>query len=387
MAEATADTTVLGRASHKSADRAHKATPNKVMFDFFLSTLDVRIKLIDHNSALIHHDVVQKDILSEIHNKRAELANEIRRRCDKINSCAGVLRSLLSANADNIWDELWNDAYRLQRLVALIEPKETLFVELTRVINHSVAERIPSSDRLKKSLDKAVNELLESTSPPIIKEKAENTIRMLLLDALEQLQWFRQRKFLMRLFQKQATRRTVVVGFIAFVLFVLPYAYLYLDVLLTHEYAQHDWIWLPDYSALVSGLFGALFSRLIFLQRNARSMTLGAIADAGHWLTILLRGIVGMCGALIVYFFLQSGLVTGSIFPEFRDLGIEIFSWPNPPQGQGTDLRNGITTHILLADKALALLVIWSFLAGFSERLVPNILASTEKTFTEATRR
>jgi ABC-type maltose transport system permease subunit len=39
---------------------------------------------------------------------------------------------------------------------------------------------------------------------------------------------------------------------------------------------------------------------------------------------------------------------------------------------------------IVLPDRALALLVVWSFLAGFSERLVPHILTSTEKKLTAA---
>lgn len=350
------------------------------MLDFFLSTLDVRRRI---NNVADQSDETKKPILDEIQNTFIKIQKELQNRFDETQK-----RLRMSANADNAWYDVWNDAYRLQRLMAIVEPPESLFLELTRITNQSVEEGIPAADRLKKSFDQATKDLMDSPAPLKIKAGTEINIRMLLLDALEQFQWSKQRKFLARPYQKQAARRTVAVGFFAFIMFILPYAYLYFSIHLTHAYPEQlHWPWLPGYSALFSGLFGAFFSRLIFLQTSVRSMSLGTIADARHWTTILLRGIVGMCGALIVYFFLQSGLITGSVFPDFGDLGIHSVNWTGTAQDHGDISHNGITWYIVLPDKALALLVVWSFLAGFSERLVPNILASTEKRLTDATQK
>jgi hypothetical protein len=42
------------------------------------------------------------------------------------------------------------------------------------------------------------------------------------------------------------------------------------------------------------------------------------------------------------------------------------------------------TMHLIMPSNALALLAMWSFLAGFSERLVPSILANTESSFAKS---
>jgi hypothetical protein len=210
---------------------------------------------------------------------------------------------------------------------------------------------------------------------------------MLLLDALEEIHWTYKRRFCARPLIKQATRRTVWVGIIAFFLFISPYAALYFALYFKYiDTTQLSEIWygLPLWSALTAGLFGAFFSRLIFLQTNIASLSLDAISDAGERMTITLRGLVGMCGALIVYFFLQSGLIEGSVFPKFNDLGIHMFSWPAKAEKNTPEEGKDIPWRIILPSKHLSLLIVWCFLAGFSERLVPNILASTEKTLSDA---
>jgi hypothetical protein len=82
-----------------------------------------------------------------------------------------------------------------------------------------------------------------------------------------------------------------------------------------------------------------------------------------------------MCGALIVYFFLRSGIAEGALFPNFTDVRIEFVSVIDPSAVQMT---------FVMPSKALALLTFWCFLAGFSEALVPGILSSTERQLGDA---
>ena len=319
------------------------------MLAFFLSTLDVRTTAIEPRIA---GDAEKMAILTRVKDK------------------------LKTFSDTTSGDKLWNEAYCLERLVALIEPSDGLFLELNRRTNEAIEAAIPTSARLKNALDSAVTDLFDGSKPPKLKENAEVSARMLLLNALEELHWTYKRRFYARPLIKKATSITVFAGLIALIIFIIPYCVLYAYYYENNELRNLPWAWLPLYTALSAGLFGTFFSRLLFLQFNVSTLSLEAIRDARDPMTIIFRAIVGTCGALIVYFFLQSGLINGSVFPDFKELGIVKYT-----------SKDGIQLTVILPSAQLSLLVVWSFLAGFSERLVPNILASTEKTLSDATQK
>jgi hypothetical protein len=62
--------------------------------------------------------------------------------------------------------------------------------------------------------------------------------------------------------------------------------------------------------------------------------------------------------------------MSGALFPNFAEIGFEQVSFPK----DGTPPK--IQIRLFFPDPAL--LVVWCFLARFSERLVPSILESTE---------
>jgi hypothetical protein len=287
-------------------------------------------------------------------------------------------------------DEAWNRAYRLERLLALAEPDDTLYIETQRRLEEAADEGVPSAGRLRIALTAALPHLVDTTSsPPQVKPGAEPKLRAVLLDILEETHWFMQRKFHGRPIQKSATRRLVGIGLIACALFILPYAYIYLrswlgDALWTLPFGQ--WAWLPLWTAVTAGFFGAMFSRLLYLQTNWNVLSLGSIKDARDFASIFLRGAVGMTGAVIAYYFLQSGVISGGLFPEFHKIGLSQLSWIDPPDAGAPGhpaLTDLVPLRLILPNTHLALLVVWSFLAGFSERLVPSILQSTESSLRE----
>jgi hypothetical protein len=121
-----------------------------------------------------------------------------------------------------------------------------------------------------------------------------------------------------------------------------------------------------------------MFSRLWYLQTNWNSLSLGALKDARDYTSIFLRGAVGATGAVVVYYFLLSGVIGGGLFPDFQRIGLHQLQFKDPDAGE-----DAVALRLVLPNAQLALLVVWGFLAGFSERLVPSILQTTEASLGE----
>jgi hypothetical protein len=279
-------------------------------------------------------------------------------------------------------DAAWNEAYRLERIIALAEPSATLLQQISQRLDVAAAEKIPEHLQLAAAF-KAMLPLTVDTAqgPPKVKPCGEPKLRRLLMDILEATHYYSQRKFFSRPIQKSATRRLIILCLTACAVFLAPYVCLYGQNILeagNFKPALDRWAWLPLWTTMSAGFFGAMFSRLWYLQSNWNRLSLGALTDARDLVSILLRGAVGVAGAVVVYFVLLSGLIGGQLFPDLRRLTIEVVTFPLEAKN---DALRPMT--LLVPNGQLALLVVWSFLAGFSERLVPSILRQTEARLTE----
>lgn len=275
--------------------------------------------------------------------------------------------------------QAWAEAYRLEGLMVLVEPLENLLPEARLRLDELDAERSSAAPRLKAALTLAEARAIDQKEvPPIVRPSEEGNLRSLLLAIVNEIHWTKQRKFFARPIQKSATRRIVWAGVLSFLLFLLPYIIMYTRPYLNISSDPKDmsiYTCLPLYTALTSGLFGAYFSRLMFIQARGGELSIGELKAAREWTSIFLRGSVGMCGAMVVFFFLRSGIVEGNVFPKFEQFGFRNGSYPLDDVAAGAD---SISVTYILPSTQLSLLALWCFLAGFSERLVPSILSSTE---------
>jgi hypothetical protein len=123
--------------------------------------------------------------------------------------------------------------------------------------------------------------------------------------------------------------------------------------------------------AMSAGFFGATFSMLWNSRDRASQGTLEDLSAACSWTTLTVRGAVGLGAAAILYFFFRSGLIDGNLWPDIDKLGFDMLGEP----GEDGEVDLG---RQLVANKDWCLLIIWCFLAGFSETMVPNILVQTE---------
>ena len=91
------------------------------------------------------------------------------------------------------------------------------------------------------------------------------------------------------------------------------------------------------------------------------------------WFQILLIPIYGGIFAGVLYVGFLSNIVEGPLFPKFAG---PAFSQPLPTT---SDLRAFFSQTYPATGADLAKLIFWSFVAGFSERFVPQILETSQK--------
>ena len=124
--------------------------------------------------------------------------------------------------------------------------------------------------------------------------------------------------------------------------------------------------WLAFECGIIGG-FVSIQQRLKSIQDDE----LGLLSTS--WASILLVPIYGGIFALALYIIFLSGLIEGTMFPEFA-----VPTFDDPPTTENiVDLLR--QTYPKTAGD-FAKLIFWSFVAGFSERFVPQIIHKVGQT-------
>jgi len=259
----------------------------------------------------------------------------------------------------------WDEIYKLERLMALLFSGAQLRQELTRRLDELADEKVPEAERFRREhegLSKPTRQGQPSAAD-------DGVLRALLLRVVETLQATARRRSLAKPIRKEAIKKLLFGVLFGFGLLVAPYAWLSIDFPGPEApLVSRWWSHFPLYSALVAGGVGAFFSRLMQLHRDWAKMPLEEVCSHSEASYVGLRAAVGMCGALILYYFFQAGLIDGAVFPQVKKFAIELVEVAPP----------AVHMAFTVPSKDLALLIVWCFLGGFSEALVPGLLAKTE---------
>ncbi|MDQ2694199.1 MAG: hypothetical protein M3Z21_02255 [Pseudomonadota bacterium] len=238
---------------------------------------------------------------------------------------------------DRTWS--WNSAYQVEQLLVLLFDQETLQTELGR--------------RLEEGRTVLRPELAAWYQTELAEAGTAAQQRALLLRLINDLQWRYTVNEVRRGYTRQITERTGYLFFFAIALFA--FALVGPNFNPFQAWLEHD----AHLLLLVTGagIWGAAFSMLTGLKARMQTSSFNQLKVSRFWSMLVSRMLVGMGAALILYFFLKAGLLSGEMFPrkeDFHDVHGENGSVPQ------------------------AKLIVWSFLAGFSERLVPGVLSRFE---------
>jgi hypothetical protein len=236
----------------------------------------------------------------------------------------------------------WSQAYEIEQMLVHLYDEERLKTELdVRSLEASTMLRLPLAN-LYASQMKATNSLKQQ--------------RGLLARLVNDLQWRYTVNEVKRRYSEDVTRRTGWLFALALALFAMWTTYIVLS-----EPVYGD-LRLLIFAGL-AGTWGATFSMLGSLKSRLVGSELDDLKLMRPWVVLLSRALIGTGAGSVLYFFLRSGLLGGGAFPQLTTL--------DAASGPGKDL---------------ALLMIWCFIAGFSEKLVPSLLEKTEARAGSATR-
>jgi hypothetical protein len=152
----------------------------------------------------------------------------------------------------------------------------------------------------------------------------------------------------------------------------VPLATMFGDLALHHDPSQHSD---PLLGVAIAGLFGGYFSVLLRLGALRWHLDYAVNfqqVDKVFWslaATFCLSMFEGAVAALILYSIFSAGLVKGGLFPSLSAVS-----------GTGVDMQlHGAPNDLVPPGRLWSFgeprLIVWSIIAGFSERLVPDFLS------------
>lgn len=245
-------------------------------------------------------------------------------------------------------DRDWEGVYRLERRLteALIETgdAEELQIEFRRALQQAEALKIPE---LPVHYEAA-------------KDPSPNDLRSLIAD----VQWGRGERYAQ---SKLAAVYVSRAGFLVLAMGSLCALYLveWRPIQDGGYYAGLDF-------AAAAGAFGASFFALAHSRRQLPNADYQSLSRAVEWPVLLFRIVFGAGAAVALYFAFSAELIDGILTPNMQLV-------------QFANVSNAENAFVPNVD--LGLLFFWSFLSGYSEKLVVNLLERKEADFHTGDRR
>jgi hypothetical protein len=256
------------------------------------------------------------------------------------------------------WDEQWLNAMQAERFMARYLGSTELMVDAEKWLY--------AADQL--SLPTAIYFTAKWDETKAIKDNAaRKEMQNVLYDnILERQHWYYVKGRKVRKIRSLLAGEVIGIAVFLTLIAVLPAIILAcigcLGVWPSTAAADSPWSHLYGlYAAATFGLLGALFSRMTYMQSRYSTPEFYDLTNNFTTKALWIRLLIGMIGGLLVFYGILAGLLGMLVNPALL---------PNPSNLQSVSPMN--------IDSNFFRLIVWSFIGGYSERLVPNFLARAE---------
>src|SRR6185295_10604209 len=259
---------------------------------------------------------------------------------------------------------VWTDAYQIEQLMVDLFDDRTLEIELQ-------SRLLEGESNLRGPLIAQYTKLAETLKAPADR-------RALLARLVNDLQWRYTVNEVKRSNSKEITKTTGLIFMVAIALFatmVVTFAVLRSFMPNRFELTKDSILLLI---AALAGGWGAAFSMLSSVKGRLEAADLNDLKLLKSGWILWSRPLIGVGAAAILYFFMASGLLGGTAFTVFPQADSVQTASPGTGAAPNTQPTPGSGPMTTAQRTQLSLLIVWCFLAGFSERLVPSLLAKTE---------
>jgi len=283
----------------------------------------------------------------------------------------------------------------IDRLLADCEPEARTFDRLYEArlrlaalmddveIQADATRRFPEAKQLGVPSAAALQEEFQEASADGKKRKA------LYIALLDDMHLRYQRRTLDRRERKQKAKILNMIGAVLVIPAVIMVSLLYYPnrATLVQQYDVVAVVWF--------GLIGAYLSQMFALHAVMKTIDYDALSTDFNVSAVVFRLMIGAIGALTMYFLIVGQFLDGELFPDWSGGSVVTQS---ASVGEGTTsliIRHTTEGPASPAASAKAVgrlsmefaqLLIWSTIAGFSERLIPDRFAALARVTSEAKR-
>lgn len=275
----------------------------------------------------------------------------------KLKRISALLESCRAARGP--WDQDWRDAWLAERLLAEHIADPVLLAEGERRVAELDALALPAAASIRSRWDEAV------AKQDIAAQRA------IYSTMLDELQRHSARRRLNRRVRNEVSRKIATIAIVLAVVAVFPYLSVPVidwnasSLFATSKPATTKFHMYGLFTAISFGLLGALFSRMVSFQSNFGALDYEQGVGIYSGRALFVRLLFGMIGSIVLFYAIFGGLIGGQLFPDLKTLAPGPNAWPGTNEAK---------------------LIVWSFIGGFSERLIPDFLQRAEASAATADR-